>query len=63
MDGGMYMWLQPGGDRLRKKGLGKDIMVSDFLTPGGRFHCTNNGSALFATRYHEYAEDDHWTGG
>ena len=43
-DGRRFMWLQPGGDRLRQKGLGKGIMVSDFFTPGGRLACTKNGS-------------------
>ena len=54
--------MQPGGDRLRKKGLGKGIMVSDFLTPGGRLACTKNGNDVFATHYHEYSKDNYWTG-
>ena len=56
------MWLQPGGDRLRKKGLGKGITVSKNLTPGGRLACTTSGNDIFATHYHEYSMDNCWAG-
>lgn len=35
-DGRRYAWMKEGEPPLRKKSRGKGIMVSDFVTPGGR---------------------------
>jgi len=61
-DGRKFMWLKPGGDPLRKKGIGKGIMVSDFLTPGGRLACGTSDSKRYATHLHELGPNNYWTG-
>ena len=35
-DGKRQMWMKEDKQPLRSKGRGKGLMVSDFLTPGGR---------------------------
>ena len=60
-DGRKFMWLKAGGDLLRKKGIGKGIIVSDFLTPGGRLACGTGDSKRYATHLHEFGPNNYWT--
>jgi len=71
-DGKRYMWMENGKQPLRPKGRGKGIMVSDFLTAGGRLHVPFTISDLelqndhdlphrYATEYLEYGKDNYWT--
>ena len=41
-DGKRRLWLEDGKQPLRPKGRGKGIMVSGFLTPGGRLRVPDN---------------------
>ena len=61
-DGRRYMWLADGKDPIRPKNMGRGIMVSDFLTPGGRLAVTRNGELVRATHFLEYGPDNYWTG-
>ena len=58
-DGRRYMWLAKGKDPIRPKNMGRGIMVSDFLTPGGRLSVRRNDEVVRAT---EYGPDNYWTG-
>jgi transposase len=70
-DGRRHMWLQKGKNPLRPKGMGKGIMVSDFLTPVGRLRApeTITADQLKATGLRrnaaellEYGQGNYWTG-
>lgn len=70
-DGRRHIWLQEGGDPLRPKGLGRGIMVSDFLTPNGRLAVPEDiRDDILATLnlpreaaiMLEYGKGDYWTG-
>lgn len=68
-DGRRHMWLQNEKDPLRRKGAGKGIMVSEFLTPRGRLCAPSSitddeleGLPRHATQFLEYGPDNHWTG-
>ena len=70
-DGRRQIWLQKDKDPLRPKGVGKGIMVSEFLTPLGRLSAPNNATdeelqsmALprMATVTLEYGQDNYWNG-
>ena len=43
-DGRRQMWLLKDKDPLRPKGVGKGIMVSEFLTPLGRLRAPSNAT-------------------
>ncbi|KAF8458748.1 hypothetical protein BDZ91DRAFT_800171 [Kalaharituber pfeilii] len=66
-DGKRQMWIKDNAQPLRKKGRGKGIMVSEFLTPRGRLAVPPNISAeglprRQATEFLEYGQDNYWTG-
>ena len=70
-DGRRQMWLLKDNDPLRPKGVGKGIMVSEFLTPLGRLQvpCSVSDEELqskaiprLATRTLEYGHDNFWNG-
>lgn len=43
-DGKRHIWMEKGKTPLRPKGRGKGIMISEFLTPGGRLHVPDSVS-------------------
>jgi len=50
-DGRSKVWVKDKGVPLRKKTRGKEIMVSDFLTPGGRLQIPNEANNLLVSEY------------
>ena len=66
-DGKRQLWMKDGQQPLRPKARGKDLMVLDFLTPGGRLAVpdtiTNAELAAqllprrYATEYFVYGKD------
>ena len=71
-DGKRVMWIDNGKQPLRNKGRGKGLMVSDFLTPGGRL-CVpetmsdadiedKNIPRRYATEYFVFGKDHYWLG-
>ena len=70
-DGRRQMWILKNNDPLRPKGVGKGIMVSEFLTPLGRLGAPSfitdeelRSKALprLATITLEYGKDNYWNG-
>lgn len=53
-DGKRHIWMEKGKTPLRPKGRGKGIMVSEFLTPGGRLHVPDSISDV------ELLQDSGW---
>ena len=70
-DGKRKLWMEKGKQPIRPKGKGKGIMVSDFITAGGRLMVpwTISDEQLhelglphrYATVYLEYSKDNYWT--
>jgi hypothetical protein len=70
-DGKRKLWTQIGRQPIRPKGKGRGIMVSDFITAGGRLMVpwTISEDQLgelglprrYATHYLEYSKDNYWT--
>jgi len=50
-DGRSKVWVKNNGVPLRKKTRGKGIMVSDFVTPGGRLQIPNEAKHLLVSEY------------
>ena len=71
-DGKWRLWMEDGKQPLRPKARGKGLMVSDFLTPGGRLAVPDTISDTelatqllprrFATEYFIYGKDKYWRG-
>ncbi len=71
-DGKRQLWMENGKQPLRLKARGKGLMVSDFLTPGGRLAVpdaisdTELAARLlprrYATEYFVYGKDKYWRG-
>jgi len=71
-DGKRRLWMEKGKQPLRPKSKGKGIMVSDFLTGGGRLQVPDSIpdsdferlglSRRYASEYLEYGKDNYWTG-
>ena len=71
-DGKRFLWVEENKQPLRPKGRGKGIMVSDFLTAGGRLQVPmtipdehfeqEQIPQRFASEYLEYGKDNYWTG-
>lgn len=71
-DGKRRLWMEEGKQPLRPKARGKGIMVSDFLTPGGRLELPDSISdeeinerllpRRQATEYFIYGKDRYWKG-
>ncbi|RPB20084.1 hypothetical protein L211DRAFT_870918 [Terfezia boudieri ATCC MYA-4762] len=65
-DGKWQMWIKDNAYPLRKKGRGKGIMVSEFMTPRGRLAVPPHIYAEDlprhqATEFLEYGQDNWWT--
>lgn len=56
------IWKHEGSEPLRKKGRGKGIMVSEFLTPVGRLSFSEEGRKVYATETLETGSGTWWTG-
>jgi hypothetical protein len=71
-DGKRELWMEDGKQPLRPKARGKGLMISDFLTPGGRLAVPDTISDTelearhlprrYATEYFEYGKDKYWRG-
>ena len=71
-DGKRQLWMEDGKQPLRPKARGKGLMVSDFLTPGGRLAVPDTISDAelsarllprrHATEYFIYGKDKYWQG-
>ena len=71
-DGKRQLWMKDGKQPLRPKARGKGLMVSDFLTPGGRlavpYTISDTELAVrilprrYATEYFIYGKDKYWRG-
>jgi len=71
-DGKRRVWMKDGKQPLRPKARGKGLMVSDFLTPGGRLAVPDTISDAelstrllprrYATEYFIYGKDKYWQG-
>jgi hypothetical protein len=71
-DGKRQLWIENGKQPLRPKGRGKGLMVSDFLTPGGRLAVPDaipeaelSARGLprrYASEYFIYGKDKYWRG-
>lgn len=71
-DGKRQLWMEDGKQPLRPKARGKGLMVSDFLTPGGRLAVPDTISEVelaarllprrYATEYFVYGKDKYWRG-
>lgn len=61
-DAKTQVWKYQGNEPLRKKGRGKSIMVSEFLTPAGRLCCSEEGKRVYATKTLETGSGSWWTG-
>jgi hypothetical protein len=72
-DGKRELWMEDGKQSLRPKARGKGLVISDFLTPGGRLAVPDAISDTelkhdidlprrYATEYFEYGKDKYWRG-
>lgn len=60
-DAKLFVWSNEDIKPIRPKGRGKGIMVSDFLTPGGRLSCEwENGRKEFASMLIETGSGKEW---
>ena len=71
-DGKRQLWMKDGQQPLRPKARGKGLMVSDFLTPGGRLAVPDTITdaeltarflpCRYATEYFVYGKYKYWRG-